>query len=160
MMGDEEGRQMRHEILRAHGILDGRTEESRELHEILARARKQADTAFVLDLSKVTYINSSTLGELIRFLSAIEPQGGRLLLMSAPRSVSNVLKMTGLSELMPLLETEEELDRALGVPAKKRVAEDVDYEQLTEEIEDIILGEDTEKLAQHRETGQLRKLLG
>jgi anti-anti-sigma factor len=52
-----------------------------------------------LDLSGVTFIDSSGLGALVRVQKAAGSAGRRLRLSDVPRSVARILELTGLSDL-------------------------------------------------------------
>lgn len=149
-------------LIRVTGLLDGRTRDAQEFARFLEASAMHADGDFVIDLSKVDYINSSMLGELVRFLYAVQAADHRVVLMAPPPTVEGVLTMTGLGELMPIAGDESKVREILGV-AKERQArpvEDVDYGQLADEIEEIILGNDAMQAAQKRQHGELRKVLG
>jgi anti-anti-sigma factor len=52
-----------------------------------------------LDLSEVTFIDSSGLGALVRVQKAATAAGRRMRLCDVPRSVARILELTGLSDL-------------------------------------------------------------
>lgn len=149
-------------LLSAKGILDGRTENSTAFSEALNASGQHPEGDFVIDLSGVEYINSSMLGELVRFLNVLQNADHRLILMAPPSSVESVLTMTGLVELMPLAADEAEARSLLGIVRRRPAApgESVDYNRLAEEIEEIVLGNDEAHAARQRKRGELRKVLG
>jgi anti-sigma B factor antagonist len=74
---------------------------SPELDETLRRAL-DAGNSVVLDLSEVTFIDSTGLNTLIRALKACETNGGALALTTnLPAQVSRVFEITGLDDLFP-----------------------------------------------------------
>ena len=63
-------------------------------------------THVVLDLSEVTFIDSSGLGTLVRLMSSLRARGGDLRLCNVPEVVSKVLKLTNLNRLFEMHSTE------------------------------------------------------
>lgn len=151
-----------YQLLRPQGILDGHTEVSKDFTTIVERACANPKAHYILDLKGVEYINSSMLGLMVRLLYSVQDKGFKLILLSPPPGVENVLIMTGLSELMPLASREEEACELLGVPQPRpsASASEIDYDQLTAEIEGIITEGDADKARKNRKKGELRKLLG
>jgi len=64
----------------------------------------------ILDLSKVSWIDSTGLGELIASLSSTKNKGGNLVLTNIQAPVQSLLKMTNLTQIF---ETFENVDDAL-----------------------------------------------
>ncbi len=70
------------------------------VEEFLAEVRSALDagaTAVELDLSRVTFIDSSGLGALVRLRSEADDRGVRLELTQVPAKVSRILELTGLA---------------------------------------------------------------
>ena len=131
-----------HERVGISGFLDGHTAESRELLDFLEERRSGARGHHVLDLSEVEYVNSSMLGEFLRFLHALQSRGYRVLLMNPPPSVANVLELTGLSALLPVVANDEEVEEQLQQDRKEeQPSEPVDYAALANEIEAMVKGD-------------------
>lgn len=149
-------------LLRPTGVLDGRTEESKRFEALIDQACDQPHDHCIIDLSQVEYINSGMLGLMVRLLYSLQGAEKRLVLLAPPKSVESVLTMTGLAELMPLAADEGAACAALGVaaPAPRTAEEQIDYEQLTAELERIIAEGDSGRAAERRRSGELRKLLG
>ena len=63
-------------------------------------------TQIVLDLSDVTFIDSSGLGTLVRLLSGLRSRGGDLHLCHVPEVASKALKLTNLHTLFEMHATE------------------------------------------------------
>ncbi len=61
----------------------------------------------VLDLSKVSWIDSTGLGELIASLSSTKKRGGNLVLSNIQSPVQSLLKMTNLTQIFDTFETVE-----------------------------------------------------
>jgi anti-anti-sigma factor len=128
-------------LIHVQGYLDGRTRASRDLLGFLDRPAAEVEKHVVLDLAEVQYINSSMLGSFIRFLTTCQEAGARLLLHAPPANIANVLAMTGISEVLKIVESEAEAEEVLaGAPALRVRAENVNYTELENEIETILQG--------------------
>ena len=68
-------------------------------------------TNVVLDLTRVTWIDSTGLGELIASLSSIKKNGGNLVLTNIQAPVQSLLKMTNLDQIF---ETFDNVDDAVS----------------------------------------------
>ena len=64
----------------------------------------------VIDLSKVSWIDSTGLGELIASLSSVKKDGGNLVLSNIQSPVQSLLKMTNLAQIF---DTYESVDQAI-----------------------------------------------
>ena len=131
-------------LVKVSGFLDGHTRESDELIAFIDDASREIETHQVLDLSSVEYVNSSVLGSFVRFLAEAQKQDLQVVILNPPPSVENVLTLTGLSHVLPVVQCEAEIADCLGASAEHRVADkNVNYEALAEEIDSIVLhGED------------------
>ncbi len=65
----------------------------------------------ILDLSKVTWIDSTGLGELIASLSSVKKNDGNLVLSNIQAPVQSLLKMTNLNQIF---DTFNSIDHALS----------------------------------------------
>lgn len=142
-------------VLKITGFLDGRTAESAEVSEFLEAPARDIGSHWVIDLSAVEYVNSSALGLFVRFLAEAQKNDFSVFLLNPPPSVRAVLDMTGLSVVLPILEREQDACNCLGQSSPHKVAEDVDYDALSEEIEDIITKGESD-----RGDSQLQRLTG
>ena len=143
-------------ILKVTGFLDGRTRESREILEYLSVAPTEIETHQVLDLSAVEYVNSSTLGHFVRFLSTAQSRNFMVLILNPPPSVRNVLELTGLSHVLPIIKTEAEIAARLGAEAAQRLPDgEVDYDALADEIESFMLRGDPPAVTPDSELGRV-----
>lgn len=68
----------------------------------------------VLDLSKVTYADSSALGLIVWLDRLLEPRSGKLVLAGAQRDVGRVLELSGLIGLAPTIVSAADVDDAVG----------------------------------------------
>jgi anti-anti-sigma factor len=71
-----------------------------ELQAALERAERSTATAVVLDLSSVTFIDSSGIRVLVE-CARRDPSGGRFSIIGGP-AVDRVVDMTGLRDRLPL----------------------------------------------------------
>lgn len=78
-----------------------------EFHRLIGQGCKQV----VIDLSQVTYIDSSVLGKLVYGHSLLRSKGGRLRLVNPPRRVMDLLKVTRLISVFEIFGSREQ---ALG----------------------------------------------
>jgi len=67
----------------------------------------------VLDLSKVNWIDSTGLGELIASLSSLKKQDGLLVLSNIQDPVQSLLKMTNLNQIFDIYQDVEKAVEAL-----------------------------------------------
>jgi anti-sigma B factor antagonist len=68
-------------------------------------------THVVVDLSKATFIDSTTLGVLVGGVKRLRPQGGSLALVCTDQNISKIFEITGLDRVFAIHETRDE---ALG----------------------------------------------
>ncbi|MDO8915605.1 MAG: anti-sigma factor antagonist [Coriobacteriia bacterium] len=71
-------------------------------------------TCVVLDLSGVTYADSSALGLIVWMDRRLQPLDGRLVLAGADRNVNRVLELSGLVGLAPSVVMASDTEQALG----------------------------------------------
>ena len=71
-------------------------------------------TAFVVNLSQCSWIDSAGLGELIRSFAHVMRQGGSLKLACATQKVRNILTVTNLSQVIDLFDTEDAAIRSFA----------------------------------------------
>lgn len=144
-------------LVKISGFLDGRTSESAEAAELLEQPSSAIQTHHVIDLAAVEYLNSSTIGMLVRFFANAQKAGYQVVLLKPGPSVSNVLDMTGLSHVLPIATNEDEISTRLqSAGSPPPIADDLDYDELEDEIETIIVKNDP----QATEAEQLKRLRG
>ncbi len=68
----------------------------------------EPDARLIMDLEKVTYINSSGLGKLVQLAARANSQGGRLILSNASPFVRGVIQATGLNRFFELADTTDQ----------------------------------------------------
>ncbi|HWE51125.1 MAG TPA: STAS domain-containing protein [Bryobacteraceae bacterium] len=82
----------------------------REIHALLASGERN----ILMNLAEVTYMDSSGLGELVADLTEIENAGGTLKLAGLTRGTKELLRITRLSSLFDVYETEAEAMRSFA----------------------------------------------
>jgi anti-sigma B factor antagonist len=82
-----------------------------KLRECLVTAADQGQNQIVVDLSKVSFMDSTGLGTLVAGLKRVKENDGTLALVCSHRPVLRVLSITGLTNVFPIHET---LDDVLG----------------------------------------------
>jgi anti-sigma B factor antagonist len=85
-----------------------------ELEWAVDEMAKNAQNLIVLDMTRITYLDSSALGVLIGCHSAVQKSGGRLRIAGINDRVGAILKMTGVDTVLNLDAT-----RDLSVSALK-----------------------------------------
>lgn len=102
---------------RGHTVLEFRGEidiaAATEILPYLDRATAQPDVRVVIDLSPVEFLDCSGLRLLYRARSRVLDREGRLLLVCAHPLTLRIMRVTGLTRLLPPLPS---LDAALGQP--------------------------------------------
>lgn len=84
------------------------THSARELDDLRKEVLEQKDTRVIIDLSRVTRIDSAGLGQLMSCYSHLVRNQGELKMINPAPQIQNVLEMTGLSSLIPTFHSEEE----------------------------------------------------
>jgi anti-anti-sigma factor len=74
-----------------------------------------AQRALIIDLSEVAFIASMGLRTLLKGASAVAAKGGNIALWRPIPEVANVLEISGISALVPIVEELEAAIRAVSV---------------------------------------------
>lgn len=85
-----------------------------ELREAVDAAVTDGCATVILDLSAVTYLDSSALGFLVWADRRLQPRAGRLVLASAGRDVSRILELSGLIGVAPSVVAAATVDEVLA----------------------------------------------
>ncbi len=93
--------------------LEGRGVIQEKIRTVLQKKSDQVKN-IVLDLARVTWIDSTGLGELISCLSSAKKNGGTLVLAQLQAPVQSLLKMTNLTQIFDTYDTVEEAVAALS----------------------------------------------
>jgi anti-sigma B factor antagonist len=101
-----------HELVSLCGEVDIYT--APRLKEHLVKVLDEGATGVVVDLSGVTFIDSTALGVLIGAVRRLHEADGRMALVVATRPVERVLKLTGLDRVFTIHATRDAAVAALG----------------------------------------------
>lgn len=71
-------------------------------------ARERGASTVVVDLSEVTFVDSTMLRELLRAHNETRDSGGRLVLVGAQAAVLRLLELTGTTEVFELADSRED----------------------------------------------------
>jgi anti-sigma B factor antagonist len=83
-------------------------ETNRQLHQAIGRLISEGKENIILNLAKVTFIDSSGLGEIVAGFSSAKRAGGSLKLINMPTRVTDLMTITKLYTIFDILDTEEE----------------------------------------------------
>ena len=72
--------------------------------ELIESGKKQ----IVVDLSKATFIDSTTLGVLVGGVKRLRPSGGGLALVCTDQNITKIFEITGLDRVFPIHGTRDE----------------------------------------------------
>ena len=84
------------------------THSAQELDELRKEVLEQSDSRVIIDLSRVTRIDSAGLGQLMSCYSHLVKNRGALKMMNPAPEIKKLLDMTGLSTLIPTFHDEDE----------------------------------------------------
>ena len=106
------------------GITLGET--NRQLHEVIRQTVAEHKRDVILNLAKVTKIDSSGLGEIVAGYATLNDNGGVLKLAGLPESVADLMMMTKLLTVFEVYEDErsavdsfeDDKERGAGIPSR------------------------------------------
>jgi len=84
------------------------THSAQELDELRREVLEQCDSRVIIDLSRVTKIDSAGLGQLMSCYSHLVRNRGELKVLNPGPEVKKMLEMTGISTLIPAFKTVQE----------------------------------------------------
>jgi anti-anti-sigma factor len=79
-----------------------------QLREVIANALNAGKTNILLDLSGVTTIDSSGIGELVGSYTSVSNRGGKLKLLHLPAKLNELLHVTQLITVFEVYDNEQE----------------------------------------------------
>jgi anti-sigma B factor antagonist len=88
------------------------THSAKELDDLRREVLEQSDSRVIIDLSRVTKIDSAGLGQLMSCYSHLVRNQGSLKVVNAVPEVKKLLDMTGISTLIPAYSDEHEAVRS------------------------------------------------
>ena len=84
------------------------THAAKELSELRREVLEQSDSRVIIDLSRVTRIDSAGLGQLMSCYSHLVRNHGSMKIVNVTPEVKKVMDMTGISTLIPAYRSEQE----------------------------------------------------
>ncbi len=84
------------------------THSAKELDELRREVLEQNDSRVIIDLSRVTKIDSAGLGQLMSCYSHLVRNQGGLKIVNATPEIRNLMEMTGISSLIGAYNDEQE----------------------------------------------------
>jgi anti-anti-sigma factor len=84
------------------------THSAKELDQLRREVLEQNDSRVIIDLSRVTRIDSAGLGQLMSCYSHLVRNQGSLIVVNPAPQIRNLLDMTGISSLIPSYNDEQE----------------------------------------------------
>jgi anti-sigma B factor antagonist len=85
-----------------------------EFKERLVQVIEDGKKNLVVDLSKATFIDSTTLGVLVGGVKRLRPSGGSLVLVCTDQNISKIFEITGLDRVFPIHGSREEALRSVA----------------------------------------------
>ena len=85
-----------------------------EFKERLLRLIDEGKSRIVVDLSKATFIDSTTLGVLVGGVKRLRTNEGQLSLVCSDRNITKIFEITGLDRVFTIHETRDAAVGALG----------------------------------------------
>ncbi len=79
-----------------------------EFKERLVQVIEDGKKQLIVDLSKATFIDSTTLGVLVGGVKRLRPSGGSLALVCTDQNISKIFEITGLDRVFPIHGSREE----------------------------------------------------
>ena len=88
------------------------TQSARELEQLRRVVLEQSDSKVIIDLSRVTKIDSAGLGQLMGCYSHLVRNAGNMKIVNARPEIRRILDMTGISMLLPNYSDEQDAVRS------------------------------------------------
>ena len=85
-----------------------------EFKERLVQVIEDGKKQLVVDLSKATFIDSTTLGVLVGGVKRLRPSGGSLALVCTDQNITKIFEITGLDRVFPIHASRDEALQAVA----------------------------------------------
>lgn len=106
-------------LVRLQGELDIRTADS--VRQMLQSELEKGTTVhLLLNLGKLTFMDSSGLGVILGRYRTLQATGGQLYLCEVPQAVRRLLELSGVHKLARMFATEDEALQAVGVMTREK----------------------------------------
>lgn len=79
-----------------------------EFKERMVQVIEQGKKRIVVDFSKATFIDSTTLGVLVGGVKRLRPLGGTLALVCTDRNILKIFEITGLDRVFPIHDSRDD----------------------------------------------------
>ena len=79
-----------------------------EFKERMVQLIESGKKQVIVDLSKATFIDSTTLGVLVGGVKRLRPAGGSLALVCTDQNICKIFEITGLDRVFPIHDTREQ----------------------------------------------------
>lgn len=86
---------------------------------LLNKVRDQESPTVIIDLSRLTYINSSLVAIVIQVWKLVDERGGKTAIYNTSEMVEEVLNISGLKKVWFIVSTEEEAKKYLNQAARE-----------------------------------------
>jgi anti-sigma B factor antagonist len=107
----EQGSEAGHHVIAARGEIDLFT--APDLKQVLTDAIEGGEHRVVIDLSEVSFLDSTALGVLIGAVKRLRSRGGALAIVNTDSSIAKTFEITGLDQIFTILGTRKEALQAL-----------------------------------------------
>jgi anti-sigma B factor antagonist len=107
----EQGPQAGHHVIAVRGEIDLFT--APQLKQAVVEAIDAGDDRVVIDLSELTFLDSTGLGVLIGAVRRLRAKGGALAIVNTEPSIAKTFQITGLDKVFTILPTRAEALAAL-----------------------------------------------
>jgi anti-sigma B factor antagonist len=100
-----------HHVIAARGEIDLYT--APDLKQVLTTAIDGGERRIVIDLTDVSFLDSTALGVLIGAVKRLRTRGGALAIVNVDSSIAKTFEITGLDQIFTILTTREDAIDAL-----------------------------------------------
>jgi len=89
-------------------------QDMRELKDGVEKVKTQNIKYIVLDLDRLSFLDSDGLGVIIKVFNSLKEAGGQLLLFRPQGPVKDLLELSVVDSFIPVVETEKELNEKIA----------------------------------------------
>ena len=107
----EQGSEAGHFVIAARGEIDLFT--APELKQVVTDAIESGERRVVIDLTDVSFLDSTALGVLIGAVKRLRSRGGALAIVNTEASITKTFEITGLDQIFTILPSRDEALAAL-----------------------------------------------
>jgi anti-sigma B factor antagonist len=107
----EQGPQAGHHVIAARGEIDLFT--APELKRVVTEAIESGERRVVIDLSEVSFLDSTALGVLIGAVKRLRSRDGALAIVNTEPSIAKTFEITGLDQIFTILPSRDQALAAL-----------------------------------------------